>query len=112
MQLVPLLSRPSISQNAESLQQINLSRSAYQALLEQQGFLCSMNRKGDCYDNAAMESFFHTLKVEQVHGARYPTREAAKAEVFDYIETYYNPKRRHSTLNYQSPWEFEKRMAA
>jgi putative transposase len=49
--------------------------------------------------------------VEQVHGARYPTREAAKAEVFDYIETYDNPKRRHSTLNYQSPWEFEKRMA-
>ena len=84
----------------------------YQALLEQQGFLCSMSRKGDCYDNAAMESFFHTLKVEQVHGARYPTREAAKAEVFDDIETYYNPKRRHSTLNYQSPWEFEKRMAA
>jgi transposase InsO family protein len=84
----------------------------YQALLEQQGFLCSMSKKGDCYDNAAMESFFHTLKVEQVHGARYPTRAAAKADVFEYIETYYNPKRRHSTLNYQSPWEFEKRMAA
>jgi putative transposase len=84
----------------------------YQALLERHGFLCSMSKKGDCYDNAAMESFFHTLKVEQVHGARYPTREAAKADVFEYIETYYNPKRRHSTLNYQSPWDFEKRMAA
>jgi transposase InsO family protein len=84
----------------------------YPALLAQQGFLCSMSKRGDCYDNAAMESFFHTLKVEQVHGARYPTREAAKADVFDYIETYYNPKRRHSTLNYQSPWDFEKRMAA
>lgn len=84
----------------------------YQALLAQQGFLCSMSKKGDCYDNAAMESFFHTLKVEQVHGARYPTREAAKADVFEYIETYYNPKRRHSTLNYPSPWDFENRMAA
>jgi putative transposase len=84
----------------------------YQALLDQHGFLCSMRKKGDCYDNAAMESFFHTLKVEQVHGTRYPTREAAKADVFEYIETYYHPKRRHSTLNYQSPWDFENRMAA
>ena len=84
----------------------------YQALLEQHGLRCSMSRKGDCYDNAAMESFFHTLKVEQIQGARYPTREAAKADVFEYIETYYNPKRRHSTLNYQSPWDFEDRMAA
>jgi transposase InsO family protein len=84
----------------------------YQALLDQHGFLCSMSKKGDCYDNAAMESFFHTLKVEQVHGVRYPTREAARADVFEYIETYYNRKRRHSTLNYQSPWEFEHRMAA
>ena len=84
----------------------------YQSLLKQHGLLCSMSRKGDCYDNAAMESFFHTLKVEQIQGARYPTREAAKADVFEYIETYYNPKRRHSTLNYQSPWDFEDRMAA
>ena len=84
----------------------------YQALLDQHGLLCSMSRKGDCYDNAAMESFFHTLKVEQIQGARYPTREAAKADVFEYIETYYNPKRRHSTLNYQSPWDFEERRAA
>ena len=71
-----------------------------------------MSKKGDCYDHAAMESFFHTLKVEQVHGVRYQTREAARADVFDYIETYYNRKRRHSTLNYQSPWDFEHRMAA
>ena len=84
----------------------------YQALLEHHGLLCSMSRKGDCYDNAAMESFFHTLKVEQIQGAHYPTREAAKADVFEYIETYYNPKRRHSTLNYQSPWDFEERRAA
>ena len=70
-----------------------------------------MSRKGDCYDNAAMESFFHSLKVEQIQGARYATREDAKADVFEYIETYYNRQRRHSTLNYLSPGDFEARMA-
>jgi putative transposase len=84
----------------------------YQQVLEKRGFLCSMSRKGDCYDNAAMESFFHSLKIEQVHGVRYRTRENAKAEVFEYIETYYNPVRRHSTLDYLSPREFERRRAA
>jgi putative transposase len=84
----------------------------YQAVLRLHGFRCSMSRKGDCYDNAAMESFFHSLKVEQVHGQRYPTREHAKADVFEYIETYYNPVRRHSTLNYLSPRDFESRRAA
>ena len=84
----------------------------YQQVLEQRGFLCSMSRKGDCYDNAAMESFFHSLKVEQVHSVRYRTREDAKADVFEYIETYYNPVRRHSTLDYLSPREFERRQAA
>ena len=84
----------------------------YQQRLDQHGIRCSMSKKGDCYDNAAMESFFHTLKVEQVHGVRYQTREEARADVFEYIETYYNRKRRHSTLNYQSPWDFEHRKAA
>ena len=84
----------------------------YQKLLAQHGFLCSMSRKGDCYDNAAMESFFHTLKVEQTEGHRYATRQAAKADVFEYIEAYYNRQRRHSTLNNQSPCDFEVRMAA
>lgn len=84
----------------------------YQCLLEGHGFLCSMSRKGDCYDNAVMESFFHSLKVEQIHGPRYATREEAKADVFEYIESYYNRQRRHSTLNYLSPCDFEARMAA
>jgi transposase InsO family protein len=60
----------------------------YQEALETHGFLCSMSKKGDCYDNAAMKSFFHSLKVEQVNGCRYQTREEAKADVFEYIETY------------------------
>ncbi len=59
-----------------------------------------------------MESFFHSLKVEQVNECRYRTQEEAQADVFEYIETYYNAVRRHSTLNYLSPREFEKRMAA
>ena len=84
----------------------------YQGLLETHGFLCRMSRKGDCYDNAAMESFFHSLKVEQVNDCRYRTREEAKADVFEYIETYYNAVRRHSTLNYLSPRDFEERRAA
>lgn len=86
--------------------------SDYQALLETHGFLCSMSRKGDGYDNAAMESFFHWLKVEQVNETRYRTREDAKADVFEYIETYYNAVRRHSTLNDLSPRDFEERRAA
>lgn len=84
----------------------------YQRRLERHGFLCSMSRKGDCYDNAAMESFFHSLKVEHTEGKRYATREEAKADVFEYIESYYNRQRRHSTLNYLSPCDFEARMAA
>jgi putative transposase len=84
----------------------------YQRLLERHGILCSMSRKGDCYDNAAMESFFHSLKVEQTEGKRYATREDARADVFEYIEPYYNRKRRHSTLNYLSPCDFEDRRAA
>jgi transposase InsO family protein len=84
----------------------------YQALLESHGFLCSMSKKGDCCGNAAMESFLHSLKVEQANDCRYQTREEAKADIFEYIEAYYNPIRRHSTLNYLSPRDFENRKAA
>ena len=62
--------------------------------------------------NAAMESFFHSLKIEQTEGKSYATREEARADVFEYIESYYNRKRRHSALNYLSPCDFEARMAA
>lgn len=79
----------------------------YQQLLSEQGLICSMSKKGDCYDNAAMESWNHSLKVEAIHGERFVTREQAKAQVFDYIEVYYNRQRLHSTLGYLSPVEFE-----
>jgi transposase InsO family protein len=67
----------------------------------------SMSRKGDCYDNAVMESFFSTLKSECVTGV-YPTRAEARQSIFEYIEVWYNRQRRHSALGYQSPEAFEK----
>ena len=84
----------------------------YQRLLRNHRLLCSMNKKGDCYDNAAMESWNHSLKVEAIHGERFTTRDAVKAHVFEYIEVYYNRKRLHSRLGYLSPEGFEARQAA
>ena len=66
-----------------------------------------MSRKGNCYDNAVMESFFHTLKVECVYQTQYLTREEARLDVFDYIEVFYNRQRLHSSLGYVSPVNFE-----
>jgi len=80
----------------------------FQDLLAQHGIICSMSRRGDCWDTAAMESFFSTLKIERTNRKAYRTRDEAKADVFDYIERFYNPRRRHSTLGYLSPMEFEK----
>ncbi len=67
-----------------------------------------MSRSGDCWDNAAMESFFSTLKMERTDRTNYRTRNEARADVFDYIERFYNPRRRHSTLGYLSPAQYEK----
>lgn len=80
---------------------------AYQALLKTHGLIGSMSRKGNCYDNAVAESFFHSLKVELVHHADYRTRQQARSAIFDYIEIFYNRQRKHSYLNYRSPVEFE-----
>ena len=70
------------------------------------GMIGSMSRKGNCWDNAPTESFFNSLKNERVHGARYPTHDAARVDLFDYIEVFYNRSRRHSTLGYQSPIQY------
>ena len=85
---------------------------AYQRLLKAHGMRCSMSGKGDCHDNAVAESFFHTLKVEQVHHDDYHTRDEARAALFDYIELFYNRQRKHSYINYQSPVEFEEQCVA
>ena len=69
-----------------------------------------MSRQGNCWDNAAMESFFSTLKTERLSRSRYATREQARADVFDYIERFYNPRRRHSVLGYVSPVQFDQKV--
>ena len=79
----------------------------FQRLLADHGITCSMSRSGDVWDNSAMESFFSSLKIERVNRRVYATREEAKADVFDYVERFYNPRRRHSTLGYLSPVEYE-----
>lgn len=79
----------------------------YSRLLQAQNVTVSMSRKGDCYDNAAMESFWGTLKTELVHHQDYPTQEQARQSIFRYIECWYNRKRRHSAIGYKSPEQFE-----
>jgi putative transposase len=80
----------------------------FQRLLADHGVTCSMSRAGNVWDNAVMESFFSSLKTERTAAKIYRTRDQAKADVFDYIECFYNLRRRHSTLGYLSPMEFEK----
>jgi putative transposase len=79
----------------------------YQKLLKDKALICSMSRKGNCWDNAPMESFFHTLKTEWVYGLKYNTRQQAKASIFEYIEIFYNRQRRHSSLQYMNPCQYE-----
>ena len=79
----------------------------FQRLLSDHGITCSMSRSGNCWDNAAMESFFSSLKTERIGRKIYRTRDEARADVFDYIERFYNVKRRHSAIGYKSPMEFE-----
>lgn len=84
---------------------------AYTHRLNQNGITLSMSGKGDCWDNAAMESFWATLKTELVHHERYATRDQARAAIFEYIEVFYNRRRLHSSLGYMSPEAFEARHA-
>jgi putative transposase len=79
----------------------------FQKALEQAGVTCSMSGTGNCFDNAAMESFFSSLKIECIQGRRYPTREQARSDIFNWIESWYNRRRRHSYLGYLSPEQFE-----
>ncbi len=80
---------------------------AYQRLLKARGTICSMSRKGDCWDNAVAESFFATLKEELIYRGTWPTRASAKAAIAQYIDGFYNVRRRHSTLGFVSPIDFE-----
>jgi putative transposase len=86
---------------------VQYASSAFQALLQIFQVVPSMSRAGNCYDNAAMESFWSSLKTEWLHRYRFQSRSQARSAIFDYVETFYNPKRLHSALGYQSPVEFE-----
>lgn len=79
----------------------------YRQALKQAGLIASMSRKGNCYDNATMESFWATLKLELIYRRSFDTRAQARTQIFDYIETFYNRQRAHSALDYQSPVDFE-----
>jgi putative transposase len=79
----------------------------YTELLSKNGMTASMSRKGNCYDNAMVESFFRTLKVELIYGRSFKTREEAAQAIFEYIEVWYNRRRMHSSLDYQTPNEYE-----
>ena len=79
----------------------------YRKQLADNGIICSMSRRGNCWDNAVVESFFHSLKTELVHHKKYRTREEDRASLFDYIEVFYNRKRLHSALGHKAPLEFE-----
>lgn len=80
----------------------------YQKLLSSHGIVCSMSRKGNCWDNAVMESFFGSLKTELIYHRNYETRREAQSEIFDYIEVFYNRQQLHSALGYRSPADFER----
>jgi putative transposase len=84
----------------------------FQRLLKALGIICNMSRSGNVCDNAVMESFFSTMKIEQYNRKNYRTRDEARAEVFDHIERFYNLTRRHSPLGNQSPADFERMVAA
>jgi putative transposase len=79
----------------------------FQQLLKAQGITCSMSRRGECWDNTAMESFFSSMKTERLSRKVYRTREEARSDVFDYIERFYNPVRKHSKPDFLSPVDFE-----
>ncbi len=83
---------------------------SHRVILKEHGIIQSMSRKGNCWDNAVSESFFHTLKVELIHQIKFKTREEAKQAIFEYIEVFYNRLRLHSANDYLSPVEFEQKL--
>lgn len=97
---------------AHSDRGVQFAAEVYRDRLKVEGITASMSRKGNCYDNAYVESFFHTLKTELVYRTEFATREEAKKAIFEFIEVWYNRERLHSSLGYKSPAEFERRALA
>ncbi len=86
---------------------VQYASAAYRGVLAHHGLIASMSRKANCYDNAAMEAFWSTLKHELVYRRRFATRAEARSAIFDYIEAFYNRSRLHSSLGYKSPLDYE-----
>lgn len=100
--------RRRFSENTFIQRAVSYTSEHFQRLLAEQGITCSMSRAGEVWDNSARESFFSSLKTERTARKVYRRREEARSDVFDYIERFYNPMRRHSTLGYVSPIAFER----
>ena len=99
--------KPSVGLIHHSDRGVQYASDDYQSLLRKYGILCSMSRKGNCWDNAPMESFFGSLKTECVFHRQYHSRSEARRDILMYIECFYNQQRLHSTLDYRSPCQFE-----
>jgi transposase InsO family protein len=89
-------------------QGIQYASQSFRKILRDNGFIQSMSRKGNCYDNAITETFFHTLKTELINRTKYKTREEARRSIFEYIEIFYNRRRLHSAIGYHTPVEYDK----
>lgn len=105
--LMALWRRGKPSSLMHHLDQAQYTSDDFQQLLKAQGITCSMSRRGECWDNAAIESFFSSMKTERLSRKVYRTREDARSDVFDYIERFYNPVRKHSKLDFLSLIDFE-----
>ena len=105
--LAMAISRRGVPELVHSDRGSTYATSIYLDLITKHGIRQSMSRKGNCWDNAPMESFFHSLKTELVMHCDYKTRDQARASLFDYMEVFYNRQRRHSTINYVAPLAFE-----
>ncbi|WP_240461283.1 IS3 family transposase, partial [Pseudomonas aeruginosa] len=105
----PFLSELVCVLRGELARRLQFSSSDWQSFLKANNVISSMSRRGNCHDNAVAESFFQLLKRERIRRKIYTTREEARSDIFDYIEMFYNPKRRHSSAMQLSPIEYEKR---
>jgi putative transposase len=110
--LTMAISRRGVPELVHSDRGSTYATSVYLDLIRKHGIRQSMSRKGNCWDNAPMESFFHSLKTELVMHCDYKTRDQARASLFDYMEVFYNRERRHSTINYVAPLAFEESTSA
>jgi transposase InsO family protein len=100
--------KPAVGLLMHSDRGVQYASDAYRRMLREYGIVQSMSRRGNCWDNAVMESFFKTLKVERVHRLRYETRPQARLDIVNWVEGFYNQKRLHSAVDYRSPADYER----